>query len=96
MYTVHTYIKVLQTIPVSTDVWVVGDLIIIHPSLALLHEPVLLTVGPDAGCSQERLLEVRVDRRTGDGLQTLQLTRSGHIETLHGTTKDKSMSHQLL
>ena len=67
--TMYLYtVQEMQSIPVSTDVWVVGDLIIIDPSLALLHEPVLLMVGPDAGCSQERLLEVRVDWGTGDRL----------------------------
>ena len=69
-------------IPVSTDTRVVGHLIVVDSPLTLLHEPVLLTVGPDAGCSQEGLLEVRVDGRASDRLQTLQLTRGGHIETL--------------
>ena len=69
-------------LPVSTDVGIVGDLVVVHPPLTLLHEPVLLTVGPDAGCSQEGLLEVRVDGRASGRLQTLQLTRGGHIETL--------------
>ena len=57
--------------PISTDVGVVGNLVVVNSPLTLLHEPVLLTVGPDAGCSQEGLLEVGVDGRTSDGLQTL-------------------------
>ena len=80
----NSYIHCYCSIPVGTDVGVVGNLVIIHPLLTLLHEPVLLTVGPDAGCSQEGLLEVRVDGRTSDRLQTLQLTRGGNIETLQG------------
>ena len=58
-------------LPVSTDARVVHNLVVIHSSLALLHEPVLLTVGPDAGCSHNRFLEVRVDGGTSDRLQTL-------------------------
>ena len=45
-------------IPVSTDTRVVGHLIVVHPPLTLLHEPVLLTVGPDAGCSCDGFLKV--------------------------------------
>ena len=71
------------SLPVSTDAGIVGHLIVVDSPLTLLHEPVLLTVGPDAGCSQEGLLEVRVDGRASDRLQTLQLTRGGHIETLN-------------
>ena len=74
--------KRVDTLPISTDTGVVGNLVVVHPPLTLLDESVLLAVGPDAGCSQEGLLEVRVDRRTRDRLQTLQLTRGGHIETL--------------
>ena len=48
-------------LPVSTDTGIVGNLVVVHSPLTLLHEPVLLTVGPDAGCSQEGLLEVRVN-----------------------------------
>ena len=78
----NSYIHCYSSIPVGTDIGVVGYLVIIHPPLTLLHEPVLLTVGLDAGCSQEGLLEVRVDGRVSDRLQTLQLMRGGHIETL--------------
>ena len=53
-------------VPVSTDVGVVGDLVVVHPLLTLPHESVLLTVGPNAGYSHEGLLEVRVDRGTSD------------------------------
>ena len=69
-------------LPIGTNIGIVGDLVVIDSSLALLHEPVLLTVGPDAGCSQEGLLKVRVDGGTSDRLQTLQLMRGGHIEML--------------
>ena len=78
---IHYYSSI--HVPVGTNIGVVGYLVIIHPLLTLLHEPVLLMVGADAGCSQEGLLEVRVDRRASDRLQTLQLTRGGHIETLY-------------
>ena len=77
-----TATSTVGSIPIGTDVGVVGNLVIIHPLLTLFHEPVLLTVGPDAGCSQEGLLEVRVDGRASDRLQTLQLTRGGNVETL--------------
>ena len=60
--------KVHRFQPVSTDARVVSNLVVVDSPLTLLHEPVLLTVGPDAGCSQERLLEVRVDGGTSDGL----------------------------
>ena len=68
--------------PVGTDARVVGNLVVVHSPLTLLHESVLLTVGPNTGCSLEGLLEVRVDGRTSHGLQTLQLTGCSHIETL--------------
>ena len=73
----------MSSLPIGTDAGIVGNPVVIHSSLTLLLESVLLTVGPDAGCSQEGLLEVRVDGRTSDRLQTLQLMRSGHIETLN-------------
>ena len=56
----------MYNVPVSTDVGVVGDLVVVHPLLTLPHESVLLTVGPNAGYSHEGLLEVRVDRGTSD------------------------------
>ena len=74
--------KAVYVQPVSTNVGVVGNLVVVDPPLTLLHEPVLLTVSPNAGCSLEGLLEVRVDGRTSDGLQSLQLTGCSHIETL--------------
>ena len=86
------FIKV-QNLPIGTDAGIVGDLVVIYSSLTLLHEPVLLTVGPDAGCSQEGLLEVRVDGGTSDRLQTLQLTRGGHIETLHKIREGTTTTH---
>ena len=68
--------------PVGTDAGIVGNLVVVHSPLALPHEPVLLAVSPDAGSTHEGLLEVGIDGRTGDRLQTLQLTRCSHIETL--------------
>ena len=55
-------------LPVGTDIRVVGNLVEVDSPLALLHEPVLLTVGPDAGHSQECFLKVRVDWRASDRL----------------------------
>ena len=81
----------MQLVPVGTDVGIVGNLVIVHPLFTLLDESVLLVVGSDAGCSQEGLLEVRVDRRTRDRLQTLQLTRGGHIETLKKSRSNFSL-----
>ena len=69
-------------VPVSTDTRIVGHLVVVNSPLTLPHEPILLTVGPNAGCSHEGLLEVRVDRGTSDRLKTHQLTRGGHVETL--------------
>ena len=68
--------------PVCTDVGVVSNLVVVDPPLTLVHEPLLLAVGADAGCPRDGLLEVRVDGGTCHGVQTLQLTRRGHIETL--------------
>ena len=80
-HTAHLCIQ-HHLVPVGTDSRVVGNLVAVHSPLILILEPVLLTVGPDAGCPQEGLLEVRVDGGASDGLQTLQLTRCSHIETL--------------
>ena len=70
------------TTPVGTDGGVVGNLVVVHSRLTLLNEAGLLAVGPDARSSSDGLLEVRVYRRTCDRLETLQLTRSGHVEPL--------------
>ena len=70
------------TTPVGTDGGVVGNLVVVHSRLTLLSEAGLLAVGPDARSSSDGLLEVRVYRRTCDRLETLQLTRSGHVEPL--------------
>ena len=72
----------MSYIPVCTDAWIVRDLIVVYSVFTLLHKPVLLAVGPNAGCSEEGLLEVRVDGGTSDRLKTLQLTRCSHVETL--------------
>ena len=69
-------------LPVCTDAWIVNYLVVVDSILTLLHKPVLLAVGPNAGCSEEGLLEVRVDGGTSDRLKTLQLTRCSHVETL--------------
>ena len=69
-------------LPVCTDAWIVNYLVVVDSILTLLHEPVLLAVGPNAGCSEEGLLEVRVDGGTSDRLKTLQLTRCSHVEPL--------------
>ena len=69
-------------IPVGTNAWVVYDLVIIDSPPTLLNKPVLLTVSPDARCSHNGLLKVRINWRASSRLQTLQLTRGGHIETL--------------
>ena len=82
LYGIYHCMCRLRHVPVSTDIGVVGDLVVVHSLLTLPHESVLLTVGPDAGCTHERLPEVRVDWGTSDRLQTLQLTRGSHIETL--------------
>ena len=54
MYVLHVHAcsYIHYSIPVGTDVRVVGNLVVVHPPLTLLHEPILLTVGPDARCSQ--------------------------------------------
>ena len=56
----------------------------IHSLLALQQKPLLLTVGSDAGHTQQGLLELGVDGGAGDGLQPLQLTGGGHVESLRG------------
>ena len=54
----------------------------IHPHLILRGKPFLHLVSPDAGCPLNALLEMGVDWRTADGLETLELTRGGDVETL--------------
>ena len=75
--------------PDRTDIWIVRNQVVVDSILTLLHEPVLLAVGPNAGCSQEGLLEVRVDGGTSDRLKTLQLTRCSQIKTLYGCKSNK-------
>ena len=70
-------------VPVGTDGGVVGDLIVVHSPLALLDEADLLTVGSDTRGPGDGLLEMCVDGRASDGLESLQLTRCGHVEPLH-------------
>ena len=48
-------------IPVGTNAWIVHHLVVVDSPLTLLHEPVLLTVGSDAGCSHDGFLKVRVN-----------------------------------
>ncbi len=80
--------------PVSTDTWVVGDLVVVHSRLTLKHEPLLLAISPDGGGSSDRLLEVWVDGGAGDGLQSLELTRRGHVEALWKNMCDTHRIHQ--
>ena len=80
-HTAHLCIQ-HHLVPVGTDARVVGNLVAVHSPLILILEPVLLTIGPDAGCPQEGLLEVRVDGVTSDGLQTLQLMGCSYVEML--------------
>lgn len=61
IYIVHMYVYIYtstQTAPVGTDGGEISNLIVVHPALALQHEAVLLPVSPDAGHSQDGLLEV--------------------------------------
>lgn len=68
--------------PVGDDARVVGDLVLVHFSLRVGDELVLLAVGADGGGALHRLPEVRVDRGAAHGLESLQLTRRRHVETL--------------
>ena len=54
----------------------------IHPPLILQDESLLHPVSPDAGCPLNALLEMGVYWRMADGLKTLELSRSGDVETL--------------
>ena len=45
-------------IPVGTNAWIVHHLVVVDSPLTLLHEPVLLTVSPDAGCSHDGFLKM--------------------------------------
>lgn len=49
--------------PVGTDIGVIGYLVVVDSALTLENEPLLLSVGTDAGCSCDGLLEVGVDGR---------------------------------
>ena len=71
-------------VPVGADAGIVCDLVIVHLLLALRHKPLLLPVRPDTCCSHDGLLEVGVYWGACGRLQTLQLTRGCHIETLDG------------
>lgn len=77
----YVYLGYLNS-PIGADGGVVSSLIVVHFVLTLCNEPVLCAVGPDAADSQDGLLKVGVDWGAGGGLQSLQLTRSGHIEPL--------------
>lgn len=50
--------------------------------------PLLLAVRPDGRLAGNRFTEVRVNGRTGDGLDALQLTRCRHVELLDEVIDD--------
>lgn len=81
--------------PVSHDAREVGFLVVIHSSVALPDEAALHSEGADHARPQQRLVEVRVHRRAAHRLQTLQLARRGHVETLKHTGIDIS-THLIL
>ena len=76
-----------DSIPIGTHDRVESHLVVVYPALVLPYEPVLLAVGPNACSPNQRLLEVSVDGRPCDRVQTLQLPSSGHINTLQGNNQ---------
>ena len=60
--------------PIGANSWIVSQLTVIHFLLILRHKSALQSVSPDAGRPLNALLEMRVDRRTADGLDALELT----------------------
>ena len=48
-------------VPVGTDIGVVGNLVVVHSPVTLIHEPFLLAIGSDARGSSDGFLEVSVD-----------------------------------
>jgi len=82
LYQMHCHNYTFSLSPISTHAEKEGHLVVVYPPLALLDEPVLLPIGPDAGCTHNGLLEVGVDQRTCHRVKTLQLMRRSHVEAL--------------
>lgn len=73
--------------PVGAYPWVVSNLIVVHPGFTFPEKPLLGLVSSDTGSTRHRLLKVGVDGGAGDGFQSLELTRGGHIHTLQGSDR---------
>ena len=71
-----------RSTPVRADGRIVGQLVVVDATFALQDKPLLDSVRSDAGHTHDRLLEMGVYRRACGGLETFQLTRRGHVETL--------------
>lgn len=59
----------------------------VHTIAALPNEPISNVVGSNRGGTGNRLLEVRVDRRSGGRLQTLQLAGGCNVVSLDYNVK---------
>lgn len=62
----------------------VSRLVLIHPLIGVHDEAWLLAKRPDDAGTLHRLIQMCVDGRATHRLQTTQLARRGHVETLRG------------
>lgn len=78
--------------PVGYNAGEISCLVVVHSSVTLSDEALLLSKCSDHTGAQQCLVEVRVDRRAAHRLQSFQLPRRGHIKTL--TEMKKQMLEQ--
>ncbi len=68
--------------PVGYNAGEISFLVVVHSAVTFSDEALLLSKCSDHTGAQQRLVEVRVDRRAAPRLQSFQLPRGRHVETL--------------
>lgn len=74
-------------VPVGHDTREVALLVLVHFRVAHQDEGAVSAVGSDHARARDRLGEMRVNGRTADRLQTLQLARRGDVKPLRASRR---------
>ena len=78
---------------IAAHIRIIGRLIAIDARVALVDERLGRAVGANRARAGERLLKVRVNGRTRDGLDSLQLSRRSDVEALREEIEDAERHH---